>query len=260
MDDLTLALALADAADAISMDRFQSADLMVETKPDMTPVSDADRAVEGMLRDMLAQHRPEDAIHGEEYGSTNGNRQWIIDPIDGTKNYVRGVPVWASLIALREGETISTGVVSAPALGRRWWAGGSTAASCTAPGSSQPRSPLHVSQVATISDASFSFSDAIGWPQGTGSLDRLLSATWRQRGYGDFWSHLMVAEGVVDIAAEPALKVHDVAALVPIITAAGGTITTFEGTAPPWNDPTAEFSAVTTNGLVHNLVLDLLRG
>lgn len=256
-DDLALALRLADAADAITMDRFQSTDLVVETKPDMTPVSDADRAVETTIRDLLATHRPGDAVHGEEYGSQDGARQWIIDPIDGTKNFVRGVPVWATLIALREGDDITVGVVSAPALGRRWWASPDRGAFATAPGGPEPRNPLHASQVAELADASFSYSDAIGWPEGL--LDRLLTSTWRQRGYGDFWSHLMVAEGVVDVAAEPALKIHDVAALVPIIEAAGARITAFDGSPLPWNDPTAEFAALTTNGVLHNCVVDLIR-
>jgi len=258
VDDLQLAHRLADAADAISMDRFQASDLVVETKPDMTPVTDADRAVERSIRDLLADERPHDAVHGEEYGSHDGDRQWIIDPIDGTKSFVRGVPVWATLIALREGDAITTGVVSAPALGRRWWARMPGTAQCTAPGPTtfQPSGPLTVSRVHLVGDASFGFSDAIGWP--TGALDRLLAVTWRQRGYGDFWSHLMVAEGVIDIAAEPELKVHDVAALVPIVTAAGGTITTFDGSALAWNDPTAEFSVLSTNGLLHNSVVDLL--
>lgn len=257
MDDLTLALHLADAADAISMERFQSADLVVDTKPDMTPVSDADRAVENAIRESLAQHRPSDAVHGEEFGTQDGNRQWIIDPIDGTKNYVRGVPVWATLIALREGARITTGVVSAPALGRRWWAAPGQGSFASAPGLTKVGDPLRVSQIANTADAYFSFSDAIGWPEE--GLNRLLTTTWRQRGYGDFWSHLMVAEGVVDIAAEPALKIHDVAALVPIIEASGGRITTFDGSALPWSDPTAEFSALSTNGLLHNSVVDLLR-
>lgn len=257
IDDLALALLAADAADAITMDRFQAGDLVVETKPDMTPVSDADRAVETAIRDLLEQHRPADAIHGEEYGSNDGHRQWIIDPIDGTKNFVRGVPVWATLIALREGDTITTGVVSAPSLGRRWWASRGRGAYSSAPGGANPDHPLRVSQLATIHDASFSFSDAIGWSPS--ALSRLLEATWRQRGYGDFWSHLMVAEGIVDIAAEPALRIHDVAALVPIIEEAGGTITTFAGAPFSWNDPTADMSAVTTNRILHNSVIKLLQ-
>lgn len=261
MDDLDLALRMADAADAISTNRFLASDLVVETKPDMTPVSDADRAVEEELRSMLAAERPGDAILGEEFGSPedrlDNTREWIIDPIDGTKNFVRGVPVWATLIALREGPHFSVGVVSAPALGRRWWAGSKLGAFCTAPPDSSRRGPLRASRIASIADSSFAFSDAIDWPPE--ALDRLLTGTWRQRGYGDFWSHLMVAEGVVDIAAEPALKLHDVAALIPIVEQAGARITTFDGSDIPWNDPTQEFSAVTSNGLVHNSVVDLLQ-
>lgn len=255
-EDLALALQLADAADAITMDRFRSTDLIVETKPDMTPVSDADRGVELAIREALKQRRPHDAIHGEEFGSSEGERQWIIDPIDGTKNFVRGVPVWATLIALRDGDEISVGVVSAPALGRRWWAGAKTGAFASAPGSKPEPSPLRVSKVTALQDASFSFSDPVGWP--ADALDRLLTSTWRQRAYGDFWSHLMVAEGAVDIAAEPLLKIHDVAALVPIIEAAGGRITTFSGAAIPWDDPHAEFSALTTNAVLHDSVVQVI--
>lgn len=255
-DDLSLALELADAADAITMERFQSSDLIVETKPDMTPVSDADRAVEMAIRERLTLHRPQDAIHGEEYGSSDGHRQWIIDPIDGTKNFVRGVPVWATLIALREDQDITVGVVSAPALGRRWWASPTVGAFTAALG--RPARRLQASLVSELADASFSYSDAIGWP--SGSLERLLTHTWRQRGYGDFWSHVMVAEGTVDIAGEPALKIHDVAALVPIIEAAGARITMLDGSPLLWNDPTAEISALTSNGVLHNSVVDLISG
>ena len=257
MDDLSLALALADAADAISATRFQAGDLVVETKPDLTPVTDADRAVEESIRDLLSRHRPADAIHGEEFGTVAGDRQWIIDPIDGTKNFVRGVPVWATLIALREGDVITTGVVSAPALGRRWWAGLGRGASCTAPAQAEVRHPLRVSKVSRLIDASFSYSDSLGWEPET--LASLVSSTWRQRALGDFWSHLLVAEGAVDIAAEPLLKIHDVAALVPIIEQAGGKITRFDGAPLPWGDPEAEFSTLTTNGLLHNSVVNLLR-
>lgn len=260
MDDLDLALRLADTADAISLDRFLASDLVVETKPDMTPVSDADRAVEDAIRRALAVERPSDAIHGEEFGTSStaddNSRTWIIDPIDGTKSYVRGVPIWATLIALVEGNDVCVGVVSAPALGRRWWARRGHGAFCSRPGAHSVQGPLQASQVSSLDDASFGFSDAIGWPPGV--LDRLLSRTWRQRGYGDFWSHLMVAEGVIDIAAEPELKIHDVAALVPIIHESGAQITTFSGRELPWSDPTADFSAVTTNGLLHSSVVNLL--
>jgi histidinol-phosphatase len=256
-DDLALALRLADIADALSMARFRATDLAVETKPDLTPVSEADRAVEQALRAVLATDRPDDGILGEEYGSVgDAQRRWIIDPIDGTKNYVRGVPVWATLIALLADDEVVVGVVSAPALARRWWAAQGMGAFATDPASPQPRR-LQASRVSQLADASFSYSDAIGWAErGAGSgLERLLSGTWRQRAYGDFWSHMMVAEGVVDIAAEPQLETYDMAALVPIVHEAGGRMTAYDG-----GPALGGGSAVTTNGVLHADVLALLRG
>lgn len=256
-DDLALALRLADLADVLSMARFRASDLLVETKPDLTPVTEADRAVERMLRDELAAHRPGDSVLGEEYGVTgDAPRKWILDPIDGTKNYVRGVPVWATLIALLEGDAITVGVVSAPALARRWWASKGSGAYATDPSSAQPRR-LQVSRVSSLGDASFSFSDTIGWADrgAAAGLRTLTDGTWRQRAYGDFWSHMMVAEGVVDIAAEPQLESYDMAALVPIVQEAGGLLTAFDG-----GSAIGGGSAVTTNGLLHEEVLGLLKG
>jgi histidinol-phosphatase len=250
--DLTLARQLADVADRIALERFQAVDLIVDTKPDLTPVTEADQAVERELRAVLEIERPGDAVLGEEYGTTgSGERTWILDPIDGTKNYVRGVPVWATLIGLREGSTVTVGVVSAPALGRRWWAASGLGAWATAPHSANPRA-LKVSAVDDLADASLSYSDAIDWPES--GFSALLAQTWRQRGYGDFWSHVLVAEGAVDIAGEPRLAIHDMAALVPIIREAGGHITGFAG-----GDPLIEGNALTTNGKLHKTVLDLLK-
>ena len=256
-DDLDLALRLADVADALSMSRFRASDLVVETKPDLTPVSEADRAVEQALRDALATERPDDGILGEEYGTVGeAPRRWIIDPIDGTKNYVRGVPVWATLIALLSDGDVVVGVVSAPALGRRWWAAAGQGAFGTDPASPEPRR-LRASRVARLADASFSYSDAVGWPErgAEAGLAGLLAGTWRQRAYGDFWSHMMVAEGVVDIAAEPQLETYDMAALVPIVHESGGRMTAYDG-----GPALGGGSAVTTNGLLHDDVLALLRG
>jgi histidinol-phosphatase len=254
--DLALALDLADAADALSLARFRAADLVVDTKPDLTPVSEADRAVEQMLRAELGRLRPGDAILGEEFGSAGeARRRWIIDPIDGTKNYVRGVPVWATLIALVVDEEIVLGVASAPALARRWWAAQGAGAFATDPASGEPRR-LQVSAVGRLTDASFSYSDAIGWPDpapGRG-LEALLARTWRQRAYGDFWSHLMVAEGAVDIAAEPQLESYDLAALVPIVQEAGGRVSAYDG-----GPALTGGSAISTNGLLHEEVVALLR-
>lgn len=248
--DLRLALHLADTADRLTLAGFRSRDLLVHTKPDLTPVTEVDEAVERDLGTILAGERPGDGILGEEFGGDShaGRRRWIIDPIDGTKNFVRGVPVWATLIALAQGDDIVVGVVSAPALARRWWAARGQGAHSLGPEDDHPR-PLSVSAVRDLADASVSVSDPVGWPPG--ALDRLHDATWRMRGYGDFWSHLLVAEGAVDIAGEPDLKLWDIAALVPIITEAGGRITSYAGGAPLG-------SALTTNGHLHEDALSIV--
>jgi histidinol-phosphatase len=255
--DLALAHHLADIADSLSMSRFHATDLIVDTKPDFTPVTEADRAVERALRDELARERPEDSILGEEFGTTGtSTRRWILDPIDGTKNYVRGVPVWATLIGLMAGDDVIVGVVSAPALARRWWASLGNGAFAIDPVSTTPRR-LHVSRVSTLADASFSYSDAVGWAErgATPAFEALTTDTWRHRAYGDFWSHMMVAEGVVDVAAEPYLEYYDMAGLVPIISEAGGRITSFAG-----GSALDDRSALTTNGVLHDEVLHLISG
>lgn len=253
-DDLALALELADAADGISLPRFHAADLRVDTKPDMTPVSDADLAVERALRALLATRRPADEIVGEEFGGdippaerASRGRAWVIDPIDGTKNFVRGVPVWATLIALLVDGSPVLGVVSAPALARRWWAGAGAGAWTVFAGA-PPRS-CHVSQITHIADASLSISDREEWAMAgrEQQLDELSRACWRSRGYGDFYSYVLVAEGAVDIAAEPQLNLWDLAALAPIVTAAGGAFSMLDG-APIAPSST---SALATNGLLH---------
>ncbi|MFC6081634.1 histidinol-phosphatase [Sphaerisporangium aureirubrum] len=232
-DDLRLAHVMADSADDLTMRRFRASDLRVETKPDLTPVSDADRAVEEAIRGTLRRARPRDAVVGEEMGRTRGHgtRCWIIDPIDGTKNYVRGVPVWATLIALVEFGEVVVGVVSAPALGRRWWAAKGGGA-WTGRGLTKA-SRCHVSAVSRLSDASFSFSSLGGWEE-RDRLDAVVDLTravWRTRAYGDFWSHMLVAEGAVDISAEPELSPWDMAALTVIVEEAGGVWTDLSGAA-----------------------------
>lgn len=255
--ELELGWQLADVADAISMQRFLAADLYVESKPDLTPVTEADRAVEQAITAAIAERFPNDKVAGEEFGGfTDGNvpdgRVWIIDPIDGTKNYVRGVPVWATLIALVVDAVPAVGVVSAPALGRRWWAAtdfGAWTQTRLAGVDSSPRR-LSVSAVRELSDASFSYSDRQGWQERTPTgFDDLTNAVWRTRAYGDFYSHLLVAEGAVDIAAEPELNAWDIAALIPIITEAGGQVTGYDG-----SDALTANGAYTTNGLLHALV------
>jgi len=253
-DDLRLAHVIADQVDGLTMSRFKAQDLVVATKPDTTPVTDADTQAEEIVRSQLGRTRPRDAVIGEEMPTTgSGARQWVIDPIDGTKNFVRGVPVWATLIALVDAGQPVLGVVSAPALGRRWWAavgsGAWTGKSLAA------ASRLHVSSVTRLEDASLSYSSLSGWEeQGrlAGFVD-LTRAVWRTRGYGDFWSYMLVAEGAVDIAAEPELALHDMAALVPIVTEAGGVFTSVRGVPGPFGG-----SALATNGHLHSQVRALL--
>ncbi|HET7899614.1 MAG TPA: inositol monophosphatase family protein, partial [Candidatus Nanopelagicales bacterium] len=228
VDELALALLIADRADALTMDRFNARDLVVETKPDLTPVSDADKGVEEMVRALVAAERPEQGVLGEEFPELVGSSglRWIVDPIDGTKNFVRGVPVWATVLGLQDADgRMLVGVVSAPALGRRWWATLGGGSWVREPGSSEPRR-IHVSAVASLADASLSYSDTQWVPSSLQPRwDELRHAVWRNRAYGDFWSHLMVAEGAVDIAAEPELNLYDVAGVALVVTEAGGRFT-----------------------------------
>lgn len=252
--DLELALEMADVADQLSMSRYRALDLSVETKPDFTPVTEADRAVETSLREQLASKCPGDGVIGEEFPNTDeaASRTWIIDPIDATKNYVRGVPVWGTLIALAiDGEPV-VGVVSAPAMGRRWWASPEDGAfTKDVDGSVRKISP---SKVQLLSDASFSYSDPIGWDLlGKDSLAKITNTVWRTRGYGDFWSHLLVAEGAVDIAIEPELQNYDMAAFIAIANAAGCKVTGVKG-----QTAMQAGHAITTNALLHDQVLALL--
>jgi len=254
-DDLRLAHVMADQVDGLTMSRFKAQDLRVETKPDLTPVSDADKAAEELIRGQLSRARSRDAVHGEEGADTGfGPRRWVVDPIDGTKNFVRGVPVWATLIALMDGDDVVVGVVSAPALGRRWWAAQGTGAWTGK--SLASATQLQVSRVDRLADASLSYSSLTGWEE-RGRLDGFLDLTrsvWRTRAYGDFWSHVLVAEGAVDLSCEPELELHDMAALVPIVTEAGGTFTSVDGTPGPLGG-----SALVTNGLLHDQALEALR-
>ena len=253
-DDLALAHELADAADAITLDRFGAVDLVVESKPDLTPVSDADRAVEQAIRTRLASSRPGDAVLGEEDGETGtGPRRWVVDPVDGTKNFVRGVPVWASLVALQVDGEVVVGVVSAPALGRRWWAARGLGA--FAGGSLAQARRLQVSAVSSLSDASVAYSSLTGWEE-QGRLPGLLQLSrevWRTRAYGDFWSHVMVAEGAVDASFEPEVSLWDLAPLQVVVEEAGGRFSDLTGRARADGG-----SAVCSNGLLHDEVLDRL--
>lgn len=246
-DDLRLAHMLADDSDSITMSRFKAGDLAVSTKPDMTEVTDADVAVEEAIRRTLSKARPRDAVHGEEGADTGwGPRRWVIDPIDGTRNFVRGVPVWATLVGLMVEGRVVAGVVSAPALGRRWWAheGGGA---FTGPSLLRGQR-IKVSQVAKLEDASMSYSSVGGWvDSGRGqAFVNLLRDCWRTRAYGDFWSYMLVAEGAVDLALEPELALHDMAALDIIVREAGGRFTNING-----EDGVAGPGALCSNGLLH---------
>lgn len=259
--DLLLARELADMADSISTDRFRANDLLVTMKPDMTHVTDADKAIEAAIRGGLADSRPHDGVLGEEFGAqpseqpgSEARRQWIIDPIDGTANYVRGVPVWATLISLAIDDVPVVGVVSAPALGQRWWAARGQGAWTSERVSETERRErrIFVSGVTELADASVSYNSLKGWDDAgrLGQLVDLSREVWRTRAYGDMWSYMMVAEGLVDIAGEFDLKPWDMAALVPIVEEAGGAFTSIEGVPGPWHG-----SALATNGQLHDAVL-----
>ncbi len=255
-DDLELARRLADAADELTSARFGAIDLQIDDKPDLTPVTDADLACERLLRERLEVERPGDAVLGEEFGgdAALSGRQWVIDPIDGTKNFVRGVPVWATLIALLVDGVPVVGVVSAPALNRRWWASAGAGAFATVDGGAPRR--LRVSAVGTLGSSSLAFSSLSGWAD-RGIRDRfvgLTDAVWRVRGYGDFWNYCLVAEGAVDIAAEPEVSLWDLAPLDVLVREAGGRFTALDGTPGP-----AGGSAVASNGLLHDAALAALR-
>jgi len=268
-DDLALAHALADLADAISLDRYQAQDLVVINKPDNTPVTDADRAVETAIREALATHRHTDGLVGEEFGSDKGTsgRYWVIDPIDGTKNFMRGVPTWATLIALVQvdssgAEEVVVGIASAPALARRWSAAkghgafvrfnsGNVDDVSEEFDSTSREKKISVSKVSALSDASISYSDFVGWGDRLEPFQKMLATGWRTRGIGDFWSHMLVAEGAVDVAIEPKLAVWDMAALDIIVREAGGIFTSTAGQSGPFGG-----SGVSTNGLLHDAVIN----
>jgi histidinol-phosphatase len=253
-DDLRLAHVLADDADSISESRFKALDLHVMSKPDLTPVTDADQAVEASIRRTLSRTRSRDAITGEEQGSSgHSQRRWIIDPIDGTKNFVRGVPVWATLISLAVDDEVVLGVVSAPLLQRRWWASKGNGAWTGR--SLLKASRCQVSDVRRLEDASLSYSSLSGWDERDrlDDFESLMRRCWRTRAYGDFWSYMLLAEGAVDIAAEPDLEVYDMAALDIIVREAGGRFTSLDGTDGPFGG-----NALASNGHLHEAALSFL--
>lgn len=265
--DLALALTLADTADEITLDRAGAADLRVDRKPDRTPVTDADLAVEDTIRAMLRDQRPGDSVLGEERGDAGwdksvpddtwadgAERRWLLDPIDGTKNFLRGVPVWATLIALVERGRPVVGVISAPALRRRWWA--ATGAGAHTTDSHGATRAITVSAVSELPDAYLSTTHLGSWVthRTRESYLSLVDATWENRAFGDFWQHCLVAEGAIDLAAEPVVNPWDVAAAQVLVEQAGGRFTDLDGVAR-YDGGTA----LSSNGLLHDAALAMLR-
>ena len=263
--ELEFALTLADIADEISLARYRALDLVITTKPDKSPVTDADKSVETAISSAIHGKYPNDGIVGEEFGTSGSrgsrDRYWVIDPIDGTKNFLRGVPTWATLIALVENENVVVSVVSSPALYRRWYAsvGGGAfvtegASSAGSPGETKsvPRK-LAVSKVSQISDASIAYSDFQGWGARRTNFEKLLDGAWRTRGLGDFWSHMLVAEGAVDVAIEPSLALWDMAALDLIVREAGGKFSSLDGVDGPFGP-----NAISSNGALHSAIVAAL--
>ena len=253
-DDLALALRIADAADDVSMEHFDDPRLGVLLKADATHVTDADLATERAIREILTSQRPDDGVFGEEYGASGSvSRQWIIDPIDGTANYMKGIPMWATLIALAVDGVPQVGVVSQPALGRRWWAA-SGQGSWTNTEDGAPRR-LSVSGVDSLDESSVSFQSIAQW-DGVGRIDdliRLSRTVWRDRGYGDAWPYMLLAEGRLEMVAEFDVKEYDIAAHVPIVREAGGRFTDIDG-----RDAVDSRSALASNGILHDAYLELL--
>ncbi len=251
--DLELALRLADAADAQSLPRFDAADLEISTKADNSHVTDADLATERAIRRVLEAERPEDGIFGEEFGAQGStHRQWIIDPIDGTANFLRGVPLWGTMIALAIDGVPQVGVVSMPALGRRWWAATGGGAWTATEG--EPRR-MQTSAVDSLDDASVSFQSIAQWAD-AGRLDTLLSIgrrVWRDRAYGDVYAYMLLAEGRIDMVAEFGVKEYDIAAAVPIVREAGGRMTAVDG-----DETISARSTLATNGRLHEDFLTLI--
>jgi histidinol-phosphatase len=243
--DLRFAHALADAADAVTLARFRALDLVVETKPDLTPVSEADRAAEEAIRSLVARGRAGEGVLGEELGDDGTETRWIVDPIDGTMNYVRGIPVWATLLALERAGAVEVALVSAPALGRRWWA-------LRGEGAWAAGERCRVSGVERLEDCAVSTTSPREMPAG---WVELTARAWATRGLSDFWQHCLVAEGALDVATDSVVNLWDYAAVRLLVEEAGGRCTTFDGAAPEHGR-----SLLSTNGRVHDAARALLGG
>ncbi len=267
--ELRFALELADLADAQTLHRYEARSFTIDRKADRTEVTEADRGAETAISDHLVTHRPLHGLYGEEHGKT-GDRtsawQWIVDPVDGTSNFVRGIPVWATLIALTYNGEVVVGVVSAPALGRRWWAALGRGAFWGPVGPTRSTSPptasaalaMRVSAVDNLAEAQVCVTFSAGWDKIglTGELVALQQNSYRARGFGDFWQHMLVAEGAVDIAIDAiGLQPYDLAAVQIIVEEAGGAFTDRTGRRTYEAD-----SAISSNGMLHDAVITRLRG
>jgi len=241
--DLRFAHELADVADAITLARFRASDLQVDTKPDLTPVSEADRAAEEAIRARVSASGRGEGVLGEEFGDDDGDAKWIVDPIDGTTSYVRGVPVWATLLALEREGAVELGLVSAPALRRRWWA-------LRGDGAFADGERCRVSAITRIEECAVSTTSARRMPDGWRTI---VQRAWSNRGLGDFWQHCLVAEGAVDVACDSVMQVWDYAPVQIVVEEAGGRCTTFAG-----DEPRPDESFVATNGLLHDEIVALL--
>lgn len=249
--ELALAQRAADAADAITLGLYERHDFEVEWKPNRTEVTEADRRTERTIGELLVGERPSHGVFGEEYGLIGDAAsawRWIIDPIDGTSNFVRGIPVWATLVALCHHDEPVVGVVSAPALRRRWWA-------ARGHGAFVDGRACHVSTLDALGEAQVSVTFNDGW-DALGLTDRLVEVqrgAYRARGFGDFWQHMLVAEGAIDLAIDAVgVAPYDLAALRVIVEEAGGTFTDRHGSPTHLSD-----TAVSSNGLLHPLVVPL---
>ena len=263
--DLQLVRKIGKAADAVSMARFLSQDLVIETKPDSTPVTDADKATEKCIREILEAERPEDGILGEEFGAdiSGKKRYWVIDPIDGTKSFLRGLPVWSTLIALVEVDgdkhEVVVGLVSSPALARTWFATKGGGAYTTFDSDSNPHKgaprKISVSKVNEIKNAHLGYSDFVGFGEHLAGFQSMFNEAWRTRAVGDFWSHMLVAEGVMDLAVEPSLALWDMAPLDIVVREAGGHFFDLAGNEGPFGK-----SGISTNGALKAEVVRRLNG
>jgi histidinol-phosphatase len=248
--ELSFAHEVADRAAEIALPIFRGGP-DVRLKPDSTPVTEADVRVEKMVRQAVSERFPSDAVLGEEEGlDRDAERTWVIDPIDGTKNFAAGIQVWGTLLGLRIGDDLALGVVSAPAMGERYGAVRGEVATLNG-------RRIHVSATPSIEEAAICFGDPDNFFSGRlrEPFEQVASRSARTRGFGDFWGHMLVARGSMDVMLEPALNEWDYSALVPIVEEAGGTITQLDGSPLVHGG-----SALTTNGTLHAEVAALFAG